>query len=166
MNNLLREFSQLLNEEGLLYGELLDALKTERDALLKSDLEGFTCCMQAKQELLRRLQHLEQTRRDLQQGLAKHLGAAGKPFTMRRLAASLGAPLGTRFAEQRTWLKALLARVRDIQQTNRDLVAHGLKLTRGSLRFLEENLTPHRVYHPSGKIQKTTGSGRLLSGDA
>lgn len=165
MNNLLRQFSQLLNEEGLLYGELLEALKTEKDALLKSDVNRFGRSLEVKQKLLRRLRHLENERSGLQDGLAERLGFVAHSFTLKRLAASLNAPLDARFAQQRTSLKTLLTRVRNLQQTNRTLVAHGLKLTRSSLRFLEESLAPHRVYHPSGRLQKTMGTGRLLSGN-
>lgn len=164
MNDLLREFSQLLDEEGLLYGELLEALRTEKDALLKSDVNGFTRSLEVKRKLVGRLRSLEHKRKKLQDSLAERLGFAAQSFTMKRLAASLDAPLGARFTQLRISLKALLERVRALQQTNRDMIAHGLKLTRSSLHFLEESLVPHRVYHPSGRIQKPMGTGRLLSG--
>jgi len=165
MHNLLQEFSQLLNEEGLLYGELLEVLKSEKESLLTSDLKRFTGSMALKQDLLQRLRHLERRRLGLKVDLAGLLGLPAQSLTMKRLAAALPAPLGKRFAEQRTWFKAILLRVRALQRSNRDLVAHGLKLTRSSLRFLEENLADCCVYHAGGKMEKKMGAGRLLSGN-
>ncbi len=164
MNNLLQEFSQLLNEEGLLYGELLEVLKTEKESLLKLDLKQFTGGMTVKQDLLLRLQHLERRRSEVLKDLAGELGLPAKSLTMKRLAALLPVPWGERFAEQRTWFKAILTRVRALQQSNRDLVDHGLKLTRNSLRFLEGGLADCCVYHAGGKMEKNAGAGRLLSG--
>ena len=149
----------------MLYGELLEVRKSVKESLLTSDLKRFTGSMALKQDLLQRLRHLERRRLGLKVDLAGLLGLPAQSLTMKRLAAALPAPLGKRFAEQRTWFKAILLRVRALQRSNRDLVAHGLKLTRSSLRFLEENLADCCVYHAGGKMEKKMGAGRLLSGN-
>ncbi len=164
MNDLMREFSQLLNEEGLLYGELLEVLESEKESLLEQDLKRLTAGLEIKQDLLRRLQHLERRRRELQTGLAARLGFPEHTLTLKRLAALLPKAEGERLSRQRTWFKAVVSRVRALQRGNRALVAHGLALTRNSLRFLEENLADGYVYHAGGRMQKTMGTGRLLSG--
>ena len=164
MNNLLREFTHLLDEEGGLYGELLEVLKSEKESLLTMDLKRFTGSLEIKQDLLTRLRHLECRRRELQARLAAQLGLPAETLTMKRLAASLPAREGERLTRQRSGFKEIVARVRTLQRSNRELVSHGLALTRNSLQFLEENLSDCCVYHAGGKMQQHVGAGRLLSG--
>ena len=165
MNNLLQEFSHLLDEEGVLYGELLEVLKSEKESLLTMDLKRFTGSLEIKQDLLRRLRHLEHRRNELQADLAAQLGLPAETLTMKRLAACLPAREGERLARQRSGFKDIVARVRALQRSNRRLVSHGLALTRNSLRFLQENLADGCVYHAGGKMQKHVDTGRLLSGN-
>ncbi len=164
MNDLLQEFSQLLNEEGLLYSELLEVLESEKQFLLELNLKRLMGGLETKKDLLCRLRHQERRRGELQAALAARLGFPAHNLTMKRLAASLKGQEGERLSRQRTWFKAIVGRVRVLQRGNRELVAHGLALTRSSLRFLEENLSEGCVYHAGGRMQRSMGAGRLLSG--
>ncbi|GEM_PF-3174861 len=162
MQHLLRQFTKTMGHEADLYRALLAELVRERHALAASDLAGIQAVVATKKELLNEIDGTEKKRLSLQRRLAAMLDCPVDELSFGRLLDGVGGALQGQLQTIRCAMEEVVPRVRHLQQHNRLLVKHGLKLVSNSLDFFSRGPSACCVYRASGRLHYGTHGGRLL----
>lgn len=155
------ELIDILDQTAAVYDRLLAHTEAERAALLAVDLGALQRLHAEKEALAAQARRLESAR---SAALARLPGA---PTTLRALTASGGMddPDATeRLRRCGDRIKQTLNRLQIVNRRTADLLAHSLRVVRGSLRLLGVNARP-ATYARTGQ-PAVSGNGRLLSADA
>ena len=116
-----------------------------------------------KANLLLKIQILEEQRQRTLKKLADSIGCPLHGLTLSRLSQLSKEPYSTRLKDCRSNLLALTQNIQKVNDSNKSLVMHSLKLIGSSLSLLDNLITPIPVYCRTGKAQINDQGGRVLS---
>lgn len=158
------ELMGLLQENIVLYAEILAELKADRQRVIDLDLEGIVGSNQRKETIATGLQALEGRRLALLEGYAQEEGLSPQGLTLSRLGSGAPEPTQAQLRELSSRLRALLREVRYVSQDNALLIQRSQGFLQRWLALLAHWVDQPGVYLPSGQLQGGRKAGRLLSG--
>ena len=162
MNSTLDQLIEILRQESSLYRSLLDVIDQEKEAAVRSDINGLNQAGLDKEKHLVEIHEKEKRRRELVARLAGEKGMAAADLTLSQISERADKPLaGTLRRVSRDFLN-LLSLVQAANRRNQQIVEHSLRLLRGSFNLLNELMTPNTVYYRTGNIQNAKSTGRCV----
>ena len=165
MNVLLDSLLQVLKTEISLYQSLHLILQKQRNAVVQCELNVLNKAGDTKENLLLKLTKLEARRTKVMARIAKSLAEAQPDLTLKKIIRLIHEPYASELRDVRANLIRVLQGIQAANQDNLALFQHSRELMKGSLALLNRCILNSSVYYRSGKIQKTTLSGTLLSGE-
>jgi flagella synthesis protein FlgN len=163
-SNSIDRLTRVLIQSEQAYRELLDLLQREKQAAMASDAQRLSGVVERKTDVVARLASLERQRNTQLQAIAGSMDIHGGALTLSHISRELPDQSKEQLDRLSASLRSLAVKTRRLNEENRALVAHCLHLVRGALGFFQQMLNPASVYGASGRVDKGSGSGRLLSG--
>lgn len=164
MEATIQELIDVLERLTRLYDGITVVLEREKAAATAADSAALEEIRLEKEPLLATLAAIEKERTSLVAKLSRAAGQDGDVLTLSQLAGRIGAPSAGRLQECRRRLKGRLEAAGRLNREVGDLLACGLRLVRGTITLVTQLTRPERVYHRSGRFERSGGSGRILSG--
>jgi len=164
MKAFLKKLIKLLEGEIGLYGSLLLVLQKEKRAIVDSSLEGLNRATKEKENLVLEIRILEEERSRIHQQLAERLQEAPHEITLTRLAGLADDPEASQLSTCQSSLSALMQSIQEINNANKTLVSHSLRLIRGSLNLLSHSRGSGQTYFRDGQMRESARGGQVLSG--
>ncbi len=143
----------LLDEEGRLYGRLLDLARQKQRALVDGRLGDLEAVLEEEQRVLHTVAGLEEERYALQCDLAKQFGCAPGEMTVSRLAEAAGGPHGARLRERQQALVALIHDLSAVNQCNTELIQQSLAYVNFAIDTLAGGAAP--TYGEAGQRRRS-----------
>lgn len=165
MEHLLDKLLESLEHATGLYQSLLEVVQNEKDAVVGLNLQQLNEACKTKDNLLLKLQILEERRVQLMDRVAAEIGRSPQGLTLTELSQLVDEPYADQLRERSTDLLALIHRLQDATGHNKFLMSHSLQLVQGSYHMLNNLTAANPVYYRSGDIQKNGQTGKLLNGD-
>jgi hypothetical protein len=165
MNVLLDSLLKVLKAEISLYQSLHLILQKQRNAVVQCELKALKKTGDSKENLLLKLTKLEAQRTKVMARLAASLAVPQPDLTLKKIARLIHEPYTSELRNVRADLIAVLQGIQEANHDNLALFKHSHELMKGSLALLNKCILNNSVYYRSGKIQNTTLSGTLLSGE-
>lgn len=162
MNSTLDQLIGLLRQESGLYRSLLVVIDQEKEAAVRSDVEGLNQAAIDKEKHLLEIRSKEKARGQLIARLAALKGIAGADLTLSRICDLAEEPRAAVLKRLSQDFLSLLNRVQTANRRNQQIVEHSLQLLRGSFNLLNELMTPNTVYYRTGNIQNVKSTGKCV----
>lgn len=153
MKELYREFEAILVEESDVLEGLMANLQKEREAIVSYDMEMIASVYKSKHEQLLQVQVLEASRRSVMQQIGQQLGFNGYPTASYLVERAPEKALADRIEQQLSCLRSLAQAVQELNDLQRDYVAHSLDTVQASLTLIDA---------VRGQGTKTYGENGLL----
>jgi len=163
MDLLFNKFLCLLEEETDFYQLLLLVVQKENMAVVDLKLKELNKATKEKENLLLKIQILEEQRQRMLERVADFIGCPLHGLTLSKLSQLIEEPYSTRLKECHSNLLSLIQSIQEVNNSNKSLIVHSLKLVRGSLSLLDNLIAPIPVYCRTGKTQVNDQSGKVLS---
>ncbi|MBT9438332.1 MAG: flagellar protein FlgN [Deltaproteobacteria bacterium] len=163
MDLLFNKFLCLLEEETDFYQLLLLVVQKENRAVVDLKLKELNEAAKEKENLLLKIQILEEQRQRMLERVADSIGCPLQGLTLSKLSQLIEEPYSTRLKDCRSNLLALTQSIQDVNNSNKSLIVHSLKLVGSSLSLLDNLIAPIPVYCQTGKTQVNDQSGKVLS---
>jgi len=164
MDSLLDRLLDLLEGETGLYRSLLSVLKDENKAVVSASLEQLNKSRKEKEDLLLKIQVLEEQKVGMLEDLAGLFGCCPEDLTMTGLSRLVDEPLSERLRGCRSNLLALTQGIREVNNTSKALLMHSSELVKESLSLINSLIASNSVYYRNGRIQGGDRGGRMFSG--
>lgn len=156
---------EVLERSESIYQQLLPVFLKEKNAALQSDPEAFSAVVQEKEELLVRLQQIEQKRQLILNGISKTHNIAVDQLRLSILAnRAIDDHQARRIMQLRASLNDLVQKTKRANEENRLLIQHCLEIVKNALGFFRSWVVPTDVYGSSGLINTHKKNGNLVSG--
>lgn len=164
MKSLVDKLAVLLEAQADQYRSLLSILDSEDQALMASDLNELNEVNEKKGHLLANLQKLDKDRMDIMKRISETWGQGNQPMHLKSLIQYTQKKDAARLSNCRSDLLTLTRKIREKNDRNRFLFNHAIELVRAFRTLLYNMALPDKAYYRTGKIQRPTQSGRLISG--
>lgn len=158
------ELIGLLQENIVLYTEILAEFNADRQRVIDLNLEGIVAGNQRKETIATQLQALEEKRLALVEGYAGAEGLSPRDLTLSRLGSGAPEPTQAQLRELSSRLRALLREVQYVSQDNALLIQRSQGFLQRWLTLLAHWVDQQGVYLPSGQLHGGRKAGQLLSG--
>jgi flagellar biosynthesis/type III secretory pathway chaperone len=159
----LEELVRMLKAETALCRSLLEVMRRELAALLRSHRAGIEGCGADKRGLIERLQALERQRTEWVNRLARELGRSMDEVTLSWLARTAPGPRGAELRQVRTELQGLVARLQEENRRSALLCRHAGEMLRAAYGVVKGLAASGIVYHRGGRLQGARLNGKLVS---
>ncbi|MDL1962760.1 MAG: flagellar protein FlgN [Deltaproteobacteria bacterium] len=163
MDLLFNKFLCLLEEKTDFYQLLLLIVQKENKAVVDLKLKELNEAAKEKENLLLKIQILEEQRQRMLEMVADSIGCPLHGLTLSKLSQLIEEPYSTRLNACRSNLLALTQSIREVNNSNKSLIVHSLKLVGSSLSLLDNLIAPIPVYCRTGKTPINDQSGKVLS---
>ena len=163
MDLLFNKFLCLLEEETGFYQLLLLVVQKENGAVVDLKLKELNEAAKEKENLLLKIQILEEQRQRMLERVADSIGCPLQGLTLSKLSQLIEEPYSTRLKECNSNLLSLIQSIQEVNNSNKSLIVHSLKLVGSSLSLLDSLIAPIPVYCRTGKTQINDQSGNILS---
>ena len=163
MNVLLNKFLCMLEDETDFYRSLLLVAQKENRAIVDLKLKKLNEVVKEKENLFMDIQILEKQRLCILEEIANTIGCQYQGLTLSKLSQLIEEPYSTKLNTCRSNLLVLTQTIQKVNNRNKNLIVHSLKLVRGSLALLDNLITPIPVYCRTGKTQINDQSGKVIS---
>ena len=165
MDLIIEQLLGVIEEESEIYRSMLTVIEKESSATVRSDLVVLTTAREEKEDILVKLELIEEQRRRMVHEIAGALGYPPEDFTITKISQLMGEPFGGRLSQAGAELLTVLNTVKAANHRNKLLFEHSRELLRGSFNILSELTRSGTVYYRTGKIQRTYQTGKCLNGD-
>ena len=163
MDSLFNKFLCLLEDETGFYRSLLLVVQKENRAVVDLKLKELNEATKEKENLLLKIQILEEQRQHMLEIVADSIGCPIQGLTLSKLSQLVEEPYSTRLKDCQSNLLALTQSIQEVNNSNKFLLMHSLKLVRDSLSLLDNLVAPIPVYCQTGKTQINDQSGKVFS---
>ena len=163
MDLLFNKLLCLLEDETEFYRFLLLVVQKENRAVVDLKLKELNEATKEKENLFLKIRILEEQRQRMLERVADSIGCPLHGLTLSKLSQLIEEPYSTRLKDCRSNLLALIQSIQEVNNSNKFLIMHSLKLVGSSLSLLENLITPLPIYCSTGKTQINDQSGKLLS---
>jgi len=164
MDLILKKLLGLLEEEIYLCSELVSMLQKEKEAVVSSDLDDLNTICKGKETFILKIKILEDQRSHIIEKAADLMDLPSRFLTLTKLSEMVEEPYSSSLKKSGSNLFALLQTIQKINQSNKPVVLHSLKLVRSSMSMLENLMFPDSVYYCSDCMQGKNQCGRVVSG--
>jgi flagellar biosynthesis/type III secretory pathway chaperone len=165
VNEFINKFCRLLEHEADLYEELLAVIEKEKQAVVATNLAELNESAKVKDNLLLKLRILDEQRQHQLRLLADDLKQPVEELNLSKLAGLVDAPHVTRLNGLQSTLVTIIGKIQQANERNRALFSHSLELVRSSMNLLNNVMTSTPVYFPSGNLQHSDQTGKILQGE-
>jgi flagellar biosynthesis/type III secretory pathway chaperone len=153
----------LLRREIVVYRELQATIAHEKIILLKPSLERLLESNSKKETVILKAKMLEEGRLKLVRKIAKMLDLEEDEVNLTILCSHAGSDQQTELQECQSTLNTLLAKSRQMNQNNKELLNYSLHFLQGSVDFIHSLLSSASAcYMPSGRMRSVTKNGKLV----
>lgn len=163
MNTLFNKFLCLLEDETGFYQSLLLVVQKENRAVVDLKLEELNEAVKEKEKLLLKIQILEEKRQRVLERVADSIECPFQSLTLSKLAQLSEEPYSTLLNTCHSNLLSITKSIQEVNNSNKSLVMHSLKLVGSSLSLLDNLISPIPVYCRTGKSQINDKGGHVLS---
>ncbi|MFQ5450795.1 MAG: flagellar protein FlgN [Nitrospinaceae bacterium] len=167
MNKLIRDLNILIGRKIDLYEKFILLLRQQWKCITDYSLGPLTEILAEKEDLVEKMQKLEQDRSVLMQKIEKRLGFAGPGLTLKKLIQIHPDPVNEMLAHKRTKLLSQIATINELHDRIKSLMNQSSLSLKKSMAFIhsadESAVSP---YHSDGKLKQGALQGRMLSLDA
>jgi flagellar biosynthesis/type III secretory pathway chaperone len=163
MDDLMNRLMLCLHRQYDLYGKLLELFARERQAVLKSDLDGLQEVIRLKERLLQEIRRVEVERHGILEELGRELSVDCEALTLSRLAQMSAEPFASRLAEFGPEFQGLVQTIQEESSRNRSLCLQALQFVNGSIKLLSSLVAAGPIYRRTGKVRLEGQVGRMLS---
>jgi flagellar biosynthesis/type III secretory pathway chaperone len=165
MDLIIQQLLGVIEEESEIYRSMLRVIDKESSASVRSDLVALTKAREEKEDILVKLELIEDQRRRVVNEMAVALGYPPGDFTITKISQLIGEPFGGRLSQAGAELLTVLNTVKAANRRNKFLFEHSRELLRGSFNILSELTRSDTVYYRNGNIQRTFQTGKCVNGD-
>lgn len=163
MAEIIEQLIEVLGQTERAYRQLLPIIEQEKQAAVGSQVEKLTSLGDEKKTVMARLANLDRRRSALLRQISKQFNIPAAELTISSLADRIMGPQADRLQSLSTSLGELVQKIRIVNEENRQVVQHCLKLIQSALGFLNRWMGPPGVYGASGRMNDRTGNGKILS---
>jgi len=164
MDLILKKLLGLLEEEIFLCSEFVLMLQKEKEAVVSSDFDDLDTICKGKETFILKIKILEDQRRHIIEKAADFLEIPYQFLTLTKLSEMVEEPYSSSLKKSNSNLLALSQTIQEINQSNKPVLLHFLKLVRSSMSMLENLMFPDSVYYRSDRMQCKNQCGRVVSG--
>jgi flagellar biosynthesis/type III secretory pathway chaperone len=165
MDLIIEQLLGVIGEESEIYRSMLTVIDKESSATVRSDLVALTTAREEKEDILVKLELIEDQRRRVVNEIADALGYPPEDCTITKISQLMGEPFGGRLSQAGAELLTVLNTVKAANHRNKLLFEHSRELLRGSFNILSELTRSDTVYYRTGNIQRTYQTGKCVNGD-
>ena len=163
MNMLFNKFLCLLEDETGFYQSLLLIVQKENRAVVDLKLKELNEVIKEKENLLLKIQILEEQRQRMLDRVADSIECPFQGLTLSKLSQLIEEPYSTLLNTCHSNLLSITQSIQEVNNSNKSLVMHSLKLVGSSLSLLDNLISPIPVYCRTGKTQINDKGGQVLS---
>ena len=138
MDLIIEQLLGVIEEESEIYRSMLTVIEKESSATVRSDLVVLTTAREEKEDILVKLELIEEQRRRMVNEIADALGYPPEDFTITKISQLMGEPFGGRLSQAGAELLTVLNTVKAANHRNKLLFEHSRELLRGSFNILSE----------------------------
>jgi flagellar biosynthesis/type III secretory pathway chaperone len=157
---------EVLEDEIKVYRTLLDTVRREKDVLITANIDELNENNKTKDLIISRIRLLERHREKCAKDLAESVGTNTENPRLLEIAFKTGEPYSTRLRSIHATLELLIRRIKEINDSNEELVRSSLRAVNGALGAIKDTLQPKSTYASSGDLKRAESSGRFVSKDA
>lgn len=149
----LAKLVQILDDETALCLDLVGELQADQTRVLQQDVAGLEASTARKEQMVLRLQLLEQSRRPTSEKLGHNLELVPAEVCVSALCERLGSD-GIELEQAAERLRAVLAGLRELVAVGRGFLEQSIVGIRGLLALIQSLRAPEsaHTYDPSGRI--------------
>jgi flagellar biosynthesis/type III secretory pathway chaperone len=162
MVEFLDELLGILRVETELYRRLLEIMRRERPALLRSCRTEIDAVSAEKRDLIERLQAAGRRRAEVIDHLSRHWGRSPADVTLSWITRTSPEPLGAEFRHARSELLGLMARIQEENHRSEVLCRHVGELLRTAYGVLKGLAANGSIYHRGGRLERARLNGKLV----
>lgn len=149
------------------YRLLLDCVRKEKEALIRTDIEQLNGLNSLKEQMLLEVRALDTKRVTLAAELAKHVGADTQEPRLLELAQQMGGAEGDRLRSIHSSLELLSTRLVEINRENATYAESALTTVNSAMENIKESIMGQKTYQKKGKYQQGQDkSGHFVSKEA
>jgi len=163
MDLLFNKFLCLLDDETGFYRSLLLIVQKENRAVVDLKLKELNEAIKEKENLLLKIQILEEQRQRMLERVADSIECPFQGLTLSKLSQLIEEPYSTLLNTCHSNLLSITQSIQEVNNSNKSLVMHSLKLVGSSLSLLDNLISPIPVYCRTGKTQINDKGGQVLS---
>ena len=163
MDLLFNKFLCLLDDETGFYRSLLLIVQKENRAVVDLKLKELNEAIKEKKNLLLKIQILEEQRQRMLERVADSIECPFQGLTLSKLSQLIEEPYSTLLNTCHSNLLSITQSIQEVNNSNKSLVMHSLKLVGSSLSLLDNLISPIPVYCRTGKTQINDKGGQVLS---
>ncbi len=153
----------LLKREIAVYKELQATIVHEKATLLKPSLERILESNSKKETVILKAKMLEEGRLKLLKKIAKLLDLEEKEINMTTLCSYADPVQEKELKECQSILNGLLAKNREMNKNNKELLDYSLHFLQGSVDFIHSLFSSASAsYMPSGKMRPIPSNGKIV----
>lgn len=149
------------------YRLLLDSVRTEKELLVKTDLEKLNQNNLVKEQLLFKIKNLDEARVVAASELALQVGANATEPRLLELAQKMGGAEGDRLRSIHSALELISKRLVELNRENESYAAAALNTVNSAMENIKDSLMGKKTYQKKGSYQQGYDkSGHLVSKEA
>ena len=146
------------------YRLLLDCVRREKDALIRTDVEQLNAINVQKEQMLLQVRNLDAQRLVLAAELAQYIGADAQEPRLLELAQKMGGAEGDRLRSIHSALELLSKRLVEINRENATYAESALTTVNSAMENIKESIMGQKTYQKKGKYQQGQDkSGHFVS---
>jgi flagellar biosynthesis/type III secretory pathway chaperone len=152
----------VLARETVIYEELQDIVRKERQTLKKPSVQLISESNNRKETCILKARMLEEVRTNLVRKLARHLGREEREINLTLLASLADEEQGGALRTHQERLTQLLESIREINAMNQDLLDYSLSYVKNSINFLNQIMSTGADYVNTGKLKNGSRNGAVI----
>jgi len=153
----------LLKREIVVYKELQATISHEKAILLKPSLERILESNSKKETVILKAKMLEEGRLKLVRKIAKMLDLEEREINLTTLCSYADPDQEKKLKECQSILNGLLAKNKEMNKNNKELLDYSLHFLQGSVDFIHSLFSSASAsYMPSGKMRPISRNGKIL----
>ena len=165
MQEIYKDLEEVLEDEIKVYRTLLDLVRREREVLVSAKIDDLNENNKSKELAVIKLKTLERMREKGARDLANAVGANAENPRLLEIAFKIGEPFSTKLRTMHSTLELLIKRIKEINDTNEELIRSSLKAVNGALGAIKDTLQPKQTYGTSGDLKRSDSLGHFVSKD-
>ena len=163
--DLYHELIKHLNQLVLLYRQLLDVVRKEKQLLLKVDLPLLSESNKNKEQIISQIKALESDWMSVGEQLYIVIGLKAEPPRLSEIARHFSGDEQSKLLQVQSVMNLLIQRTTAANKENEELVRNALTHISGAMKAIRDTLNKNSVYAKKGIKSETPvqTSGRLVS---
>jgi flagellar biosynthesis/type III secretory pathway chaperone len=162
----IKKLADLLRENVRQYEDLEKIQKREWELCSRFVYGEYKECLEQKENLIQKIQALEQSRLKSLKKLARLTGISDPELTLSRLSALVAEPERSELLRIKDRLARLIHSTADQNRQIYELLLSSMELSRQSLVFLQRQIDPNQTYSHNGRMARESHHTRFTERSA